>query len=258
MKNENAILLVYKHLGTCRCGRCGAYLDYVLANKFRNDVLTSPSFISYGPLELENAYCCSTCGTAFGTAVFLDSVPLTRKLDQDTTNRIYIDGLAPLHISRKEEELLRSILGIVRPNKIESLEYILREGTMLLSCKDWRGTWRYILITDTGCVYVLSKTELVAVALALVKIEPDQLCYTVMADEGCVKTAIILNDGKTTTSIMEHFIWKRLTRMTGGDEPISHSIDIEYKRVISALCDIQKLGIKGYIKKRTATEALPL
>lgn len=257
MKNENAILLVYKHLGTCRCGRCGAYLDYVLANKFRDDVLTSPSFIGYGPLELENAYCCSNCGTAFGTAVFLDSVPITRKLDRGT-NWIYIDGLEPLHISRKEEEQLRGILGTVRPNKIESLEYILREGTMLLSCKDWRGTWRYILITDTECVYVLSKTELVAIALTLVKIEPDQLCYTVMADEGCVKTAIILNDGKTTTSIMEHFVWKRLTRMTGGDEPISHNTDIEYKRVIIALCDIQKLGIEPYIKKCTATETLPL
>ena len=228
-----------------------------LRKKFRYDVLNSPSFKFCGPLELENAYCCSNCGTAFGTAVFLDSVPKTRKLDK-STNRIYIDGLEPLHIAKKEEELLRSILGIDRPNKIESLEYILREGTMLLSCKDWRGTWRYILITDTGCVYVLSKTELVAVALALVKIEPDQLRYTVMTDEGCVKTAIILNDGKTTASIEEHFIWKRLARMTGGDEPISHSIDIEYKRVIAALCDIQKLGIEGYIKKRTATEALPL
>ena len=257
MKNENAILLVYPNLDNCRCGACGACQDHDFEKKFRNDALTSPSFKFCGPLELENIYRCSNCNTIFKTAVFIDSVPKTRKLGP-STNRIYIDGLEPLRISRKEEEQLRSILRIDKPNAIESLDYILRDGIMLLSCKNWLGHWRYISISNTENVYELCKTEMVALAQSLVNIKPDQLCYTVMVDEGCAKTAIILNDGQTTTSIKEHYVWKHLGRMIGGDEPISHVIDIEYKRVITALCDIQKLGIEGFIKKRAATETLPL
>lgn len=117
MKNVNAILLVYQNLGYCRCGACGACPDSDFEKKFRYDVLNSPSFKFCGPLELENAYCCSNCGTAFGTAVFLDSVPKTRKLDK-STNRIYIDGLEPLHIAKKEEELLRSILESIDQIKL--------------------------------------------------------------------------------------------------------------------------------------------
>ena len=172
--------------------------------------------------------------------------------------KVYVDGDAHFLISEKVEKQLRCTLKIDRPNKIESLDCIQRDRTQLLACKNWLGHWRYIAVTDSECAYELSKTEMVAVALALAEIKPDQLCYTVMADEGCVKTAIILNDGQTTTSITEHCAWKHLTRMTGGDEPISRNTDIEYKRVITALCDIQKLGIEGYIKKCTATVTLPL
>ena len=254
---KNAILLVYPNLDNCRCGACGACQDHDFEKKFRNDALTSPSFKFCGPLELENVYQCSNCNTIFKTAVFIDSVPKTRKLDL-CMGKVYIDGDAQFLITGKVEKQLRCILRIDRPNEIESLSRISREGTSLLACKNWLGHWRYIMITDSEHVYELCKTEMVALALALVKIKPDQLCYTVMADEGCVKTAIILNDGQTTTSIKEHYVWKHLGRMTGGDEPISHVIDIEYKRVITALCDIQKLGIEGYIKKRTAMETLPL
>ncbi len=155
------------------------------------------------------------------------------------------------------EEQLRSVLRIDKPHTIESLDYILREGTMLLSCKNWLGHWRYILISNTENVYELCKTEMVAVALELAEIKPDKICYAVMADEGLVKTAIILNGEETSTSIKEHYIWKRLSRMTGGDEPISHVNDIEYKRVIAALCDIEKLGIEEYVKKHTKTTAIP-
>lgn len=256
MKNDRAMLLIYPHFNG-RCGACGGYQEHDFDLRFRDDAQSSPTFKTFGTLKLRNDYCCSHCGAVFDAAIFIDAVPRTRYFET-ASNMIYINDEHQLRISKKEEEQLRSTLRIDKPNAIESLGYILREGTMLLSCKDWRGTWRYILITDMGCVYVISKTELVAVALTLVKIEPDQLCYTVMADEGCVKTAIILNDGKTTTSITDHFVWKRLTRMTGSDEPISHNTDIEYKHVITTLCDIQKLGIGGYIKKHTATEALPL
>ena len=79
-----------------------------------------------------------------------------------------------------------------------------------------------------------------------------------MADEGCPKTAIILNGEGTSTSIKEHYIWKRLGQMTGGDEPISHNVDTEYKRVIAVLCDIQKLGIEEYLKNSTRATTIPL
>lgn len=256
MKNNRAMLLIYPHFNS-RCGACGEYQEYDFDLSFRNDALSSPTFKTFGALELENDYCCSHCGAVFDTAVFIDTVPRTRCLET-VSNMIYINDERQLRISKKVEEQLRSVLRIDKPKTIESLDCILHERTMLLSCKNWLGHWRYILITDSECVYELCKTEMVAVALALAEIKPDQLCYTVMADEDCIKTAIILNDGQITTSIKEHYVWNRLTRMTGGDEPISHVIDIEYKRVITALCDIQKLGIEGYIKKRTATETLPL
>lgn len=255
MKNNKAMLLIYPYFNG-RCGACGQYQEYDFDLRFRDDALSSPTFKTFGALELENNYSCSHCGAVFDIAVFIDVTPRTRCLET-VSNMIYINDERQLRISKKAEEQLRSVLRNDKPKTIESLDYILRDGTMLLSCKNWLGHWRYILISDTENVYELCKTEMVAVALALAEIKPDQLCYAVMADEGSPKTAIILNDKKGSTSIKEHYIWKRLGRMTGGDEPISHVIDIEYKRIIAALCDIEKLGIEEYIKKRTRTTTIP-
>lgn len=255
MKNNRAMLLIYPHFNS-RCGACGEYQEYDFDLRFRDDALSSPTFKTFGTLELRNDYCCSHCGAVFDAAIFIDAVPRTRFF-QTFSYMIYINDERQLRISKKVEEQLRSVLRIDKPSTIESLDYILREGTMLLSCKNWLGHWRYILISDTENVYELCKTEMVAIALALAEIKSDQLCYAVMADEGRPKTAIILNGEATSTSIKEHYIWKRLSRMTCGDEPISHAIDMEFKRIIAALCDIEKLGIEEYVKKRTKTTALP-
>lgn len=255
MKNNKAMLLIYPHFNG-RCGACGQYQEYDFDLRFRDDALSSPTFKTFGALELENVYSCSHCGAVFDTAVFIDVTPRTRCLET-VSNMIYINDERQLRISKKVEEQLRSVLRIDKPKTIESLDYILRDGTTLLSCKNWLGYWRYILISDTENVYELSKTEMVAVALELAEIKPDQICYAIMADEGRPKTAIILNGEGISTSIKEHYIWKRLGRMTGGDEPIGHNVDSEYKRVIAVLCDIQKLGIEECIKKRTRTATIP-
>lgn len=255
MKNNGAMLLIYPHFNS-RCGACGQYQEYDFDLRFRDDALSSPTFKTFGTLELENNYSCSHCGAVFDAAIFIDAVPRTRFFEM-ASNMIYINDERQLRISKKVEEQLRSVLRIDKPKTIESLDYILRDGATLLSCKNWLGYWRYILISDTENVYELSKTEMVAVALELAEIKPDQICYAIMADEGRPKTAIILNGEGISTSIKEHYIWKRLGRMTGGDEPISHNVDSEYKRVIAVLCDIQKLGIEKCIKKRTRTATIP-
>ena len=254
--NNGAMLLVYPAFNGCRCGACSAYQELDFVQKFRDDTLSSPSFKKFGPLELRDDYCCYRCGAIFNAALFIDAQPRTRILENNS-NIVQINGGHPVRISKKVEEQLRCILRIDKPSTIESLDYILRDGTMLLSCKNWLDRRRYILISNTEHVYELCKTEMVAVTLELVKIKPEQLCYAVMADEGSVKTAVILNGEGTSTSIKEHYIWRRLGRMLGGDVPISHANDTEYKLVIAALCDIQKLGIEEYIKKRTKTTTLP-
>lgn len=246
MKNNKAMLLMYPHFNG-RCGACGEYQEYDFDLRFRDDALSSPTFKTFGTLELKNNYSCSHCGAVFDAAVFIDAVPRTRFFEI-ASNMIYINDEQQLRISKKVEEQLRYILRIDKPCTIESLGYILHWGTMLLSCKNWLGNWRYILISGTENVYGLCKTEMVAVALTLAEIKPNQLCYAVTEDEGRPKTAIVLNSEETSMPIKEHRIWERIRRMTDGDEPISHATDIEYKRVIATLCDIQKLGIEEYFK----------
>ncbi len=99
MKNDKAMLLIYPHFNG-RCGACGEYQEYDFDLRFRDDALSSPTFKTFGNLELRNDYCCSHCGAVFDAAIFIDAVPRTRFLET-ASNMIYINDEHQLRISKK-------------------------------------------------------------------------------------------------------------------------------------------------------------